>query len=245
MAADWRPRRFWTTAATEAVPGGWQITLDGKPIRTPGKLPLIVPTKALADAIAAEWDAQTESVDPEKMPLTRAANSAVEKVTPQFAAVADMLAEYGGTDLLSYRAEHPSALAERQAAGWDPLIDWAATKLRAPLKVTEGVIPVAQDPEALARLRERLDGLTPWQLTALHDLVTLPGSLILGLAVLEGRLDAETAHRLSRIDEEHQAELWGVDDEAKAAAEARLAAILSAAKLLELLHEPGADGESS
>ena len=233
--SEWAPRRFWTRAATEPVAGGWQVTLDGKPIRTPGKLPLVLPTEALARAIAAEWDAQTDRIDPGAMPLTRAANSAIEKVAPQFAAVADMLAEYGGTDLLSYRADHPEVLAARQAAEWDPLIDWAAVALKAPLRITEGVIPVPQDPAALARLRDRLDRLTPWQLTALHDLVTLPGSLILGLAVLEGRIDAATAHRLARLDEDYQAEQWGRDDEAEAAAAARLDAMRVAERLLALL----------
>lgn len=233
--SEWAPRRFWTRTAAEPVAGGWQVTLDGKPIRTPGKLPLVLPTEALARAIAAEWDAQTDRIDPGAMPLTRAANSAIEKVAPQFAAVADMLAEYGGTDLLSYRADHPEVLATRQAAEWDPLIDWAAVALKAPLRITEGVIPVPQDPAALARLRDRLDRLTPWQLTALHDLVTLPGSLILGLAVLEGRIDAATAHRLARLDEDYQAEQWGRDDEAEAAAAARLDAMRVAERLLALL----------
>lgn len=233
--SEWKARRFWKAASVEAEGGGWQVLLDGRPIRTPGKLPLVMPTRALAQAIAAEWDAQADVIDPNTMPLTRAANSAVEKVTPQFAAVADMLAGYGGTDLLSYRASGPATLAERQAAGWDPLIDWAARALRAPLKITEGVIPVAQDAGALARLRARLDALTPWQLTALHDLVTLPGSLILGLAVLEGRLDADAAHALSRIDETFQAERWGRDDEAEATAAARLDAMRVAARLLDLL----------
>lgn len=233
--SEWKARRFWKAASIGPEGGGWQVLLDGRPIRTPGKLPLVMPTRALAQAIAAEWDAQADVIDPNTMPLTRAANSAVEKVTPQFAAVADMLAGYGGTDLLSYRASGPATLAERQAAGWDPLIDWAARALRAPLKITEGVIPVAQDAGALARLRARLDALTPWQLTALHDLVTLPGSLILGLAVLEGRLDADAAHALSRIDETFQAERWGRDDEAEAAAAARLDAMRVAARLLDLL----------
>lgn len=233
----WKAKRFWTSAAAEPVEGGWQIALDGKPIRTPGKLPLVVPTKALADAIAAEWDAQTDGIDPESMPLTRAANSAVEKVAPQFDAVADMLGEYGGTDLLCYRAEHPQPLSERQAAEWDPLIDWAAVALKAPLKITHGVIPVPQDDAALQRLRARLGEMTPWELTALHDLVTLPGSLILGLAVFDGRISAETAHQLARIDEEYQAEQWGRDDEADAAAAGRLDAMRVSEQLMKLLRE--------
>ena len=234
---EWKARRFWKTAAAEPAGEGWQITLDGKPVRTPGKQPLVVPSKALADAIAAEWDAQTDQIDPNTMPLTRAANSAVEKVAPQFEAVADMLADYGGTDLLSYRAAHPQPLAERQAESWDPLLDWAASALGARLAVTQGVIPVAQDEAALSALRQRLAAMTPWELTALHDLVTLPGSLILGLAVFDGRLSADEAHALSRLDEEHQAEAWGRDDEADAAAADRLAALQASARLLDLVRQ--------
>ena len=173
--AEWKARRFWKTADIQPQGAGWEVVLDGRPLRTPGKLPLILPTEALARAIAAEWDAQTDVIDPNRMPLTRAANSAVEKVTPQFHDVTSMLGDYGGTDLLSYRASEPEALTRMQALGWDPLIDWAATDLRAPLRITDGVIPVPQDPAALERLRAEIAALDPFALTALHDLVTLPG----------------------------------------------------------------------
>ena len=233
--SEWKARRFWTQTAVAPVAGGWELRLDDRPVRTPGKLPLVLPTQALAEAIAAEWDAQTDVITPVGMPLTRAANSAVEKVAPQFSGVAGMLAEYGGTDLLCYRADHPAELATRQAAGWDPLLEWARVELDAPLRVTTGVIPVTQDPGALARLRARLDGLSSWQLTAVHDLITIPGSLVLGLAVLHGRLDAAAAHALSRLDDEHQAAQWGRDPEADAAAAARLEGMLVAERLLRLL----------
>lgn len=235
MSGEWKARRFWTTTAVEPVGDGWQLRLDDRALRTPGKLPLLLPTQALAQAVAEEWEAQQDVIAPATMPLTRAANSAVERVAPQFAQVAGMLAEYGGTDLLCYRAVHPAELAAQQAAQWDPLLDWAAQELGAALRVTQGVIPVAQDPGALARLRARLDALSPWQLTAVHDLVTLPGSLVLGLAVLHGRLDAAAAHALSRLDDEHQAALWGRDPEADAAAAALLDAMLVAERLLGLL----------
>jgi chaperone required for assembly of F1-ATPase len=237
---EWKARRFWTASSVEPAPGGYEVRLDGRPVRTPGKLPLVVPTRALALAIAAEWDAQADVIDPGAMPLTRAANSAVERVAPQFDAVADMLAEYGGTDLLCYRAEHPIELVVQQAEGWNPLLDWARSDLEAPLQVTQGVVPVAQDRAALDRLRARLGTLTHWELTALHDLVTLSGSLILGLAVLSGRLGVDEAHRLSRIDEAHQAEVWGRDEEADAAADARLTALRNAARLLALLAQADA-----
>lgn len=232
--SEWKARRFWTDAAPRAVEGGWEVALDDRPLRTPGKQPLLLPTEALALAIAAEWQDQPAIIDPLSMPLTRAANSAIEKVAPQFDAVAAMLADYGGTDLLCYRATDPEALVRLQAEGWDPLIDWSATQLGAPLLITQGLIPVAQPPASIARLRAEVAALDVFGLTALHDLVTLPGSLVIGLAVLRGRLSADEAHRLSRLDETFQAERWGRDDEAETAAEGRHKAILTAARFWDL-----------
>ncbi len=232
--AEWKARRFWKTADIRPQGEGWEVVLDGRPLRTPGKLPLILPTEALARAIAAEWDAQTDVIDPNRMPLTRAANSAVEKVTPQFHDVTSMLGDYGGTDLLSYRASEPEALTRMQAVGWDPLIDWAATELRAPLRITHGVIPVPQDPAVLLKLQAEIASLDAFALTALHDLVTLPGSLSLGLAVLRGRLDAETVCKLARIDEEFQADRWGRDEDADLAAQGRLEAMRNAERFYHL-----------
>lgn len=232
--AEWKARRFWKAAHIRAAEDGWEVLLDDRPLRTPGKQPLILPTEPLARAIADEWDAQTDLIDPLSMPLTRAANSAIEKVTPQRAAVAEMLADYGGTDLLCYRAEEPESLIRSQADGWDPLIDWSATELRAPLRITHGVIPVPQDAASLARLRAAVDGLDVFGLTALHDLVTLPGSLILGLAVINGRISADDAHALSRIDDEYQAERWGRDEDSDVAAAGRLEAMRSAERLWTL-----------
>ncbi|WP_062561237.1 ATP12 family chaperone protein [Paracoccus aminovorans] len=232
--SEWKARRFWKAASVRPAGAGWEVVLDDRPLRTPGKQPLVLPTEALARAVAAEWDAQADVIDPNRMPLTRAANSAIEKVTPQFHDVATMLAEYGGTDLLSYRADAPEELARAQAEGWDPLIDWAATELRALLRITHGVIPVPQDPAALLKLHAEVAALDAFGLTALHDLVTLPGSLVLGLAVIRGRIDAETAHALSRIDEEFQAQRWGRDEEADAAAAARLAAMRDSERFWQL-----------
>lgn len=221
----WQAKRFWKAASVRKAGDGWEVVLDDRPLRTPGKLPLIVPTRALAEAIAAEWDAQTDVIDPRTMPMTRSANSAIERVAPQFDDVVTMLAEYGDTDLLSYRAERPDRLVQAQAAAWDPLIDWAATDLRAPLQITHGVSPVPQSKASLLNLRAEVAKLDVFGLTALHDLVTLPGSLILGLAVINGKLDADQAHAASRIDEEFQADSWGRDDEADQAAAARLEAM--------------------
>lgn len=232
--SEWKARRFWKASSVRPAGDGFEVALDDRPLRTPGKLPLILPTPGLAAAVAAEWDAQADVIDPHTMPLTRAANSAIEKVAPQFADVAGMLAEYGGTDLLSYRADQPAELARRQAEAWDPLVDWAATELRAPLRITHGVIPIPQDRQALARLRGHVEALDPFGLTALHDLVTLPGSLVLGLAVIRGRIDAFEAFRISRIDEDFQAEQWGQDNEARSAAESRRAAMGNAERFWHL-----------
>lgn len=231
---EWKAKRFWTHADVEPAGDGWQVVLDGKPVRTPGKHPLILPTQALARAIAAEWDAQSDVIDPTSMPLTRSANSAIEKVTPQFDAVAEMLGDYGGTDLLSYRAVEPDSLSQAQADAWDPLLDWAHSEHGARLTTTKGVIPVVQDDGAQARLLARIKALDPWGVTALHDLVTLPGSLILGLAVLDGRLSADEAFALSRIDEDYQAAQWGEDEEAADAAARRLEAMRDAERFWRL-----------
>lgn len=232
--SEWRARRFWTEAGIRAAGDAWEVTLDGKPLATPGKQPLLLPTEVLAQAIAAEWAGQGEVIAPLTMPLTRAANSAVERVGPQRAAVAAMLCEYGDADLLCYRAAAPQVLAARQAAAWDPLLDWAADVTGARLTPTAGIVHLPQPRDALERLRRRVAALDPFALTALHDLVTLPGSLVLGLAVLAGRIDAAEAHRLSRLDEEFQAAQWGRDAEADAAADARREAMLAAERLFRL-----------
>lgn len=232
--SGWTAKRFWTEARVEEGAVGFTVTLDGRAVKTPAKAPLVVPTRAMAEAIAAEWDAQTGKVDPATMPVTRAANSAIDKVTVQFDEVVGLLSDYGGTDLLCYRAEGPIELVARQAEGWDPVLDWAASALNAPLVVTQGVVFVAQDPDVLARLRARVAALDPFRLTAFHDLVAISGSLVLALAVIDGWLPAEAAWQLSRIDETWQAELWGTDDEAQKAEEVRHADFLQAERFYRL-----------
>jgi chaperone required for assembly of F1-ATPase len=230
----WAPRRFWTEVTLRAEGDGFAILLDGRPVRTPRKTALILPTEGLAQAVAAEWQAQTGTVNPATMPFTRTANSAIDSVAIQFDAVADMLSAYGETDLLCYRATGPEALVARQAAGWDPLLDWAGTTLQAPLRFTAGVMHVDQPPASLAALSAAVRTLTPFQLAAFHDLVALSGSLVLALAVTRGRLTAEAAWSLSRVDEDWQIEEWGEDEDAAVMAAHKQADFLQADRFFAL-----------
>ena len=219
--SGWSAKRFWTETRVQKVDGGFTVRLDGRAVKTPAKTPLIVPTLAMAERIAAEWQAQQGTVDPRTMPWTRSANAALDKVGTQFAEVASLLAAYGDTDLLCYRAGGPPELALRQARAWDPLLAWSATALDAPLTATAGVMHVAQPPDSLARLTARIGRMTAFQLTGFHDLVVISGSLVLALAVTDQKLSVEEAWRLSRLDEHWQAGVWGRDEEAEALEAAR------------------------
>lgn len=232
--AEWKPKRFWTEAAAVAVEGGHSVHLDGRAVRTPAKAVFLLPSRAMAEAAAAEWAAQGKEVDPATMPVTRAANSAIDTIGANRAAVQEMIAAYGGSDLLCYRADAPDALVARQAAAWDPLLGWAARALGAPLTVTAGVIPVDQPAESLARLDAALAAVSDFELAALHDLVALSGSLVIGLAAAAGQGDVETLWAAARVDEEYQAETWGRDEEADAVAALKRAAFADAWRFLQL-----------
>jgi chaperone required for assembly of F1-ATPase len=226
--SGWTARRFWKTATAVPAEHGFGVHLDGRPVRTPLKAPMILPTLRLAEAVAAEWQAQDGKVNPETMPFTRTANSAIDKVAPQQAEVAAMLASYGESDLLCYRAEGPPDLVARQAAAWDPLLSWAGETLAAPLVVTVGVMHVDQPSASLAALHGLVRDLSPFELAAFHDLVAMSGSLVLALAVTHGRLPVDAAWRLSRTDEDWQISLWGEDEEAAEVAERKRQAFLQA-----------------
>ncbi|TNC46601.1 ATPase [Rubellimicrobium rubrum] len=233
--SGWTLKRFWTDVAVVAEGDGFAVTLDGRPVRTPAKAHLVVPTRAFAEEIGREWAAQEGTVDPNAMPATRLANAAIDKVSTSRVEVVDMLASYGASDLLCYRAEGPEALVERQRAGWDPLLAWSAEALGADLATGRGVMPVEQADGDLARLRELIDEMDPFTLAAFHDLVALSGSLVLAFAVAQGRLSALEAWQLSRIDENYQIEEWGEDEEAAEVASLRRAAFLDAARFHALL----------
>jgi chaperone required for assembly of F1-ATPase len=226
---EWKVERFWTeTRAIKNPEGGWAVHLDSRPLRTPAKLPLVLPSPALARAVAAEWDSQDGKIDPMSMPFTRSANAAIDKVMPQFAEVAALIAEYGETDLCCYRAESPVELVARQAEAWDPLLDWAGSSLGAPLHAAVGIVPVAQPEDSMEALRARLTPLDAFAMTALHDLVSLSGSLLIGLAAVEGLLPIEELWIRSRVDESWQEGLWGADEEATATAESKRRAFFHA-----------------
>jgi chaperone required for assembly of F1-ATPase len=228
--AEWKLKRFWKTATVEQTDDGFAVLLDGRSVKTPAKAGLIVPSKALAEKIASEWDAQEGDVNPEIMPFTRAANAAIDKVTLQFVEVADLIAAYGENDLLCYRAAAPQELVDRQAAAWDPILDWANDVYGVRLATGQGVMHIAQPPSAIERLTQEVHALSPFQLTAFHDLVSLTGSLVLGFAIVNNRLGADAAWDVSRIDEIWQAEHWGQDEEALDLAETKRQALLSAAE---------------
>jgi chaperone required for assembly of F1-ATPase len=231
----WAAKRFWTEATVGEVSGSLTVLLDGRPIRTPSKSLLALPSTALALAVADEWAAQGESIRPDTMPMTRFANTALDRVAPEFEAVARIVAAFGETDLLCYRAEGPAELVRRQAEAWDPLLDWAAGRYGVRLVTTAGVLPVGQPPPSIDRLAAEVRSLSHWELTALHELVSLTGSLILGLAVAEKVLPTGSAWVLSRIDEDWQIGQWGEDAEAKAAAERRLGEFRDAVRFLDLV----------
>ncbi|MEX0305116.1 MAG: ATP12 family chaperone protein, partial [Leisingera sp.] len=201
--------------------------------KTPAKAPLVVPTREMAEAIASEWDAQTESVDPGSMPCTRSANAAIDKVTHQHSEVADMLAEYGDSDLLCYRADAPAELTLRQASEWDPALNWAAEALGARLQPRTGVLHQPQETAALEILRVKVHAMTPFQLAAFHDLVGISGSLVLGFAAALNWRGADEIWQLSRLDERWQEEQWGEDEEAQAAAEVKRQEFLHAKRFYD------------
>jgi chaperone required for assembly of F1-ATPase len=207
-------KRLYREAAVAAVGDGFGITLDGKPVNTPAGVRLAVPMRDLAAAIAAEWAAQGERVVPHSMPLMQLAATALDRIAPRRAAALDELLRYGETDLLCYRAEAPPDLAARQAAMWQPLVEWAELCFGAALAVTTGLMPQPQSAEALAALRRPLEPLSSLTLTGLLAATGAAGSLILGLALNARRITAEEAWALSLLDETFQIERWGEDAEA-------------------------------
>jgi chaperone required for assembly of F1-ATPase len=231
------PKRFYKTVSVEDKEAGLALLLDGKPVRTPGKAPLVLPTRALAEAVAEEWRGQGDRIDPATMPLTKLANSAIDGVSGREQAVIDDIMAYAGSDLLCYRADAPRGLIEAQRNHWDPILAWAESALGAPLALAEGVVHVAQPQASLDRLKHKLLGRDKFGLAALHVLTALSGSALLALAVAEARATPEEAWQAAHVDEDWQIAQWGEDAEAAARRAARWRDFAAAARLLSLLED--------
>ena len=228
-------KRFYTATGVTDAADGFAITLDDRPVRTPSGRPLVAPTREIAEAMAAEWAAQNENIDPLTMPLTRFANSVGEGVVDRVDAVADDVAKYLGTDLLFYRAGHPEALVAKEAAHWDPVVFWAANELGAHFILAEGIVHVRQPDSAIAAARAALPD-DPWSIAALHVVTTLTGSALLALALLRGVLDPDQVWAAAHVDEDWNIEKWGVDEEVAARRAARLVDFRAAAAILKALN---------
>lgn len=214
---------------------GWGILLDARALQTPARAPLWLPRRGLAEAIADEWDAQTEAVVPATMPLMQLAATAIDHTTARPGPVVDEVVGYAETDLVCYRAERPPELVARQSTAWQPLVDWVTLRFDAPLVVTTGIVPKTQPTAAIAAIRAAVKSLDPFRLTALHSATTACGSVAIGLALAERHLDARGAWQASLLEETFQIETWGEDDEAAARRAALKRDIEATARFLELL----------
>jgi chaperone required for assembly of F1-ATPase len=233
-----RRKRFYARADVVEAAGGFAITLDDKPIRTPSGRALTAPSREIADAVAGEWQAQAELIDPLTMPFTRFANSVVDAVVDRVDAVTEDVAKYLGSDLLFYRAGHPEGLVAREAAHWDPVLFWAADALGAHFILAEGIVHVRQPDTAVAAARAALSS-DPWSIAALHVITTLTGSALLALALLHGVLDQDRVWAAAHVDEDWNIEKWGIDEEVAARRAARWVDFRAAAGILKSLN-PGA-----
>jgi chaperone required for assembly of F1-ATPase len=230
-------KRFWKAAEAGREEGGWAVRLDGKPLKTPMRELLLAPTEALARAIAGEWNSVGEQIDPRSMPLTGLANAAIDRVRPNPSSFAAGLAKYAEADLACYRAERPSALVERQAQSWDALLGWARRRFDVDFRVTSGIVHVDQPQATVDRLSLAISVLEEFRLAGLSPLVTMGGSLVAALAVLEGEISAESAWDAVTVDERWQLEQWGADPEAEQRLENNRRDFLAAARFLELLSD--------
>lgn len=208
------PKRFYERAEHVEVEGGFAIHLDGRPVKTPGKATLLLPTAELGAAVAAEWAAQEKEINPAKMPLTRISNSAQDAVSARYDDVADEITKFAGNDALCYRADDPERLVSKQRDLWDPVVDWAGRLLDGRFVLIEGIIHAAQ-PEALLRAyRARIGAETPLHLAALHTMTSITGSALLALAIKEGYLSADEVWAAAHVEEDFNIERWGEDAEA-------------------------------
>ena len=228
-------KRFWKSVEVEREGEGWDVRLDGRPVRTPARVPLVVPTEGLAQAIAEEWRSVEDKVDPRSMPLTGMANAAIDRVAIDPKAFAAGLARYAEADLACYRSSWPPELVEVQAGAWNALLGWARRRYDVDFATTSGLMHVPQPPATIEQLSHAVSALDPFRLAGLSPLVTIGGSLIAALAVLEKAITPEQAWEAVTIDERWQIEQWGSDAEAETALENRERDFFAAARFLELL----------
>lgn len=230
------PKRFYKLAeAVRGDGGGFTVLLDGRPVRTPAKNVISVPSESLAQELAGEWNAQESVVDPATMPLTRLVNSALDGVAREADAVRDEIVKYAGSDLLCYRAEGPERLVALQGDSWGPVLTWARDTLGARFVLAEGVVFAAQPQEALDAVRRPIEDIDIFRLAAASAVTTLTGSALLALALLGGRLTAEEAWAAAHVDEDWNIEQWGVDEEAAVRRDLRYREMAAAVRVMELL----------
>jgi len=225
-------KRFYKEATVDA---GGRILLDDRPVKTPGRADLAPPTAALATAITVEWNDAGETIDPRAMPLTGLANAAIDRIAPDTDAFARGLAIFGESDLLCYRAEGPAPLVARQAALWDPILGWARRRYDVDFEIAQGVIHRPQPPATIARLTHEMLARDAFTLAGLSPLVTISGSLVIALALVESGVDLDAAWAAASLDEQYQIDTWGSDAEAVAALAARRADFEAGWRFLSLL----------
>jgi len=228
-------KRFYKNAAVQNADGAFAVTLDDRPIKTPAGNAMNLPSHALADAVAGEWNAQGEEIDPKSMPLMQLCGTAIDRVPGVRDGLIDGILRYTDTDLLCYRAASPADLAARQAEVWQPLLEWAEETYGAHLKSVEGVIPISQDASARDGFAQAMAEMDNWQLTAVAEMVGISGSIVIGFAMFAGHLDADAAFAACQVDEDHQIELWGEDWEATQRRTNVHAELVTAARFLERL----------
>ena len=228
-------KRFWKDAAAVRQDGGWGIALDGRPMRTPQRAPLIFASAALAETIAAEWQDQGDTVDPAAMPITGLTNAVIDLAVPDPVGFAEPIAAYAATDLFCYRDDRDALLQAEQAATWNPLLSWAEARFGIEFVITQGILPVDQPPATTAALRAATFTVDPWRMAPLTPLVTIGGSLVAGLSLLERAFDAEALWEAVSLDELYQERRWGADSEAQKARAAHKRDWDNAARFLTLL----------
>ena len=232
--SDWAAKRFWTNTQTQAKEGGFVVTLDGREVKTPAKSSLILPSLGMAEAIAAEWDAQEDLIKPATMPMTRTANSAVDTVAHNFEHVVETLAQYGNSDLICYYAEHPQSLLQEQRAAWTPLHEWLTQTYGITLTQGSGVVFVPQPDGTEAQFQNILRQFSPFELAGLHDLISLSGSIVIGLAAAQNVNRITDLWNASIVDELWNIQQWGEDEEQQNYLELRRASFQTAYEFFKL-----------